>query len=373
GVVMTQLSVGSVMIGALGGMVGSITSQAFSGDGLNFGRILQAGALGALTAGVMAGTGLANLQGLQDLGRTIGTGGAVSMGQLGQVLEKIVERGVVSAAINTAVSGGSFGSALTNSMISDLGMVGAGAIGVASTDNTSMLAAGSPGYVLAHAGLGCALSAAKGTGCAGGAIGGATSAVLSPLVLGAIDPAHAPLDQGQVALLAAAATFAGGGLAGLAGQNAMAGATAAQNEALNNSADHWGQNKSEAQREQDELHKQQSKEKAQLGESSIVDEGDGVSVLSPNPMAFGGAKNTPGIQFGANDNQSYHTFRHVISGGYDATAVQNAVTGNLNSIGPSLPQGLYNGTVVVNGTTFNYAAFKLPDGTINVGRITPPR
>ncbi|MET1473619.1 MULTISPECIES: filamentous hemagglutinin N-terminal domain-containing protein [Burkholderia] len=372
GVVMTELSVGSVMIGALGGMVGSITSQAFSGNGLNFGKILQAGALGALTAGVMAGTGLANLQGLQDLGRTIGTGGAVSMGQLGQVLEKIVERGVVSAAINTAVSGGSFGSALANSMISDLGMVGAGAIGVAS-DNTSMLAVGSPGYVLAHAGLGCALSAAKGTGCAGGAIGGATSAVLSPLVLGAIDPAHAPLDQGQVALLAAAATFAGGGLAGLAGQNAMAGATAAHNEALNNSADHWGQNKSEAQREQDELHKQQSKEKAQLGESSIVDEGDGVSVLSPNPMAFGGAKNTPGIQFGANDNQSYHTFRHVISGGYDATAVQNAVTGNLNSIGPSLPQGLYNGTVVVNGTTFNYAAFKLPDGTINVGRITPPR
>ncbi|WP_227789714.1 MULTISPECIES: hypothetical protein [unclassified Burkholderia] len=89
-------------------------------------------------------------------------------------------------------------------------------------------------------------------------------------------------------MLAAVATFAGGGLAGLAGQNAMAGATAAQNEALNNTADHWGKNESEAQREQDELHKQQSKEKTQLGESSIVDEGNGVSVLSPNPLAFGG-------------------------------------------------------------------------------------
>ncbi|WP_244136841.1 VENN motif pre-toxin domain-containing protein [Burkholderia pyrrocinia] len=65
--------------------------------------------------------------------------------------------------------------------------------------------------------------------------------MLSPLVLGAIDPTHAPLDQGQLAVLAAVATFAGGGLAGLAGQNAMAGATAAQNEALNNSSagDHW--------------------------------------------------------------------------------------------------------------------------------------
>lgn len=119
--------------------------------------------------------------------------------------------------------------------------------------------------------------------------------MLSPLVLGAIDPAHAPLDQGQLAVLAAVATFAGGGLAGLAGQNAMGGATAAQNEALNNSADHWGKNESEAHREQDALHKQQSKEKAQLGEGSIVDEGDGVSVLSPNPVAFGGAKNSAGF------------------------------------------------------------------------------
>ncbi|WP_080418866.1 filamentous hemagglutinin N-terminal domain-containing protein [Burkholderia ubonensis] len=238
GVVMTQLSVGSVMIGALGGMVGSITSQVFSGSGLNFGQILQAGALGALTAGVMAGTGLGNLQQLQAVGRAIGNGTAVSLGQLGSALETIVERGVVMATINTAVSGGSFGSALANSMISDLGMVGAGAIGVASTDNTSMLAEGSPGYVLAHAGLGCALSAAKGTGCASGAIGGAVSAAFSPDVVKAIDPTGVPLDPGQQAALAAFATLAGGGLAGLAGQNAMAGATAAQNEALNNTGDH---------------------------------------------------------------------------------------------------------------------------------------
>ncbi|WP_160331237.1 DUF637 domain-containing protein [Burkholderia cenocepacia] len=234
GVVMTQLSVGSVMIGALGGMVGSITSQAFSGDGLNFGRILQAGALGALTAGVMAGTGLANLQGLQDLGRTIGTGGAVSMGQLGQVLEKIVERGVVSAAVNTAVSGGSFGSALTNSMISDLGMVGAGAIGVASTDNTSMLAAGSPGYVLAHAGLGCALSAAKGTGCASGAIGGAVSAMTANSIATAATGGQGVTDQGQLAAIVTATSLLGGAAAGLLGQNALAAMTAAQNETLNN-------------------------------------------------------------------------------------------------------------------------------------------
>lgn len=85
------------------------------------------------------------------------------------------------------------------------------------------------------------------------------------------------------------------------------------------------------------------------------------------------AEGNPTIQFGANENQSSHTFRHVISGGYDATAVQNAVTSDLNNIGASLPQGQYTGTIVVNGTTFNYSAYKLPSGTINVGRITPPR
>ncbi|WP_080401996.1 VENN motif pre-toxin domain-containing protein [Burkholderia ubonensis] len=64
------------------------------------------------------------------------------------------------------------------------------------------------------------------------------SAAFSPDVVKAIDPTGAPLDAGQQAALAAFATLAGGGLAGLAGQNAMAGATAAQNEALNNTGDH---------------------------------------------------------------------------------------------------------------------------------------
>ncbi|WP_156429743.1 VENN motif pre-toxin domain-containing protein [Burkholderia sp. FL-7-2-10-S1-D7] len=60
------------------------------------------------------------------------------------------------------------------------------------------------------------------------------SAALTPDVLRVIDPSGAALDQGQMAMLAAISTWAGGGFAGLAGQNAMAGAAAAQNEALNN-------------------------------------------------------------------------------------------------------------------------------------------
>ena len=74
-----------------------------------------------------------------------------------------------------------------------------------------------------------------------GAIGGAASAALSPLILGAIDPNHDPLTTGRTAALGAFATLVGGLSAGLAGANAQAGAQAGQNVALNNDAPHWGQ------------------------------------------------------------------------------------------------------------------------------------
>ena len=69
-----------------------------------------------------------------------------------------------------------------------------------------------------------------------GAIGGAASAALSPDFIKAMDPTGAPLSAGQQAALAGFATLLGGVTAGLAGQNAQAGALAAQNEALNNDA-----------------------------------------------------------------------------------------------------------------------------------------
>jgi filamentous hemagglutinin len=94
---------------------------------------------------------------------------------------------------------------------------------------------------LSHAVLGCAASAALGTGCAGGAIGGATSALLSPSVVSALDPSGAPLNATQTAIVAAIAILAGSVTAGLAGANAQAGATFAENEALNNSTLHPAQ------------------------------------------------------------------------------------------------------------------------------------
>jgi hypothetical protein len=119
--------------------------------------------------------------------------------------------------------------------LNDVAAIGAYEIGNVGNDPNSILAEGSVGYDLAHAALGCAISAAGGTGCAGGAIGGAASAMFSPDFIKAIDPTGAALDSGQLAALAGFATLLGGGLGALVGGNADGAATAAQNEAVNNS------------------------------------------------------------------------------------------------------------------------------------------
>ncbi|MXN77784.1 hypothetical protein GR157_23940 [Burkholderia sp. 4701] len=61
---------------------------------------------------------------------------------------------------------------------------------------------------------------------------------MTPYVASAITGGDPNVTSGQAAAIAAFATFAGGTLAGLAGQNAAAGALAAQNEAINNCLGH---------------------------------------------------------------------------------------------------------------------------------------
>ncbi|WP_256253459.1 two-partner secretion domain-containing protein [Burkholderia ubonensis] len=237
GIALSAMSLPMAMtVGALSAMAGSAAGQLASGGGLNFGQMLKSGMVGALTAGAFSALG-ASTQALQQIGGKLASS-TVAMSDVGQALKIIVERGVVSAGIGTVVYGGSFGEAFAHSVIADAGAVAATAIGTKFDVQNGHPDSNSIGYIASHAALGCAVSAADGTGCAGGAIGGAVSAAFSPDVVKAIDPTGAPLDPGQQAALAAFATLAGGGLAGLAGQNAMAGATAAQNEALNNTGDH---------------------------------------------------------------------------------------------------------------------------------------
>ncbi|WP_322064856.1 two-partner secretion domain-containing protein [Burkholderia ubonensis] len=212
-------------------MVASAMNQAFSDQGFSFGEVLKAGAVAYVTQGLISGLQL-NAIPMQTLGNSIASN-TVSTELILNGAAEIIGRGLVTATVDTVAYGGSFGSALKGSVVSDLAAVGASAIGQLGSNDFFGTGDGfKVGYVAAHAALGCAASAAGGTGCAGGAIGGATSAALAPMFDTALGGNTPP------AVLAAMTMIAGGGLAGALGQNAMAGATAAENETLNNYLNH---------------------------------------------------------------------------------------------------------------------------------------
>ncbi|WP_211343749.1 hypothetical protein, partial [Fulvimonas soli] len=67
----------------------------------------------------------------------------------------------------------------------------------------------------------------------------------------------------------------------------------------------------------------------------------------------------------------YHTFRHVEAVGLDREAVEAAVRRDLAPITDGMvPEKVLNREIDANGKSVTYSAYKLPDGTINVGRIT---
>ncbi len=76
------------------------------------------------------------------------------------------------------------------------------------------------------------------------------------------------------------------------------------------------------------------------------------------------------IRFGVDENQIYHTFRHVDELGLDRDAVSDAIQADLARQGPISPGANITRKVSVGGVTLEYRAFGLADGTVNVGRIT---
>ncbi|EHP37550.1 hypothetical protein OR16_42186, partial [Cupriavidus basilensis OR16] len=115
------------------------------------------------------------------------------------------------------------------SLVAQTAALGANSIGA----NTE---AGSFESIASHAALGCLAGAAGSGDCASGAIGGATSAIVAPLVggaLGVTTNADRESTVNQV-VVTAVAMLAGGGLAAVLGQDGLIAAGAAQNEALNN-------------------------------------------------------------------------------------------------------------------------------------------
>ncbi len=76
------------------------------------------------------------------------------------------------------------------------------------------------------------------------------------------------------------------------------------------------------------------------------------------------------IQFGNNPNQEYHTFRHTDELGLNRIDVRNAVETNLQLHSDLIQTGTpFSQTIVVNGQTVQYTAYRLPNGIINIGRI----
>ncbi|ASD81390.1 DUF637 domain-containing protein [Burkholderia gladioli] len=241
-----------VLSSAIAGIASSAAGQLVGTGKLNLGSAFEAGAIAAITAGLMngitysaesglgfttqpvtAGAGtqtLANLAGVKPVVGTVTnqatTAVTVDLGTRGLAM---LTGGVIDAGVGTAIRGGSFLDALKGSLVSEVSAAGANAIGDASVSG-SLVEAGTPGYWLAHAALGCASSAAMGTGCAGGAIGGAVSAGLNPIIdaNGNIPPA----------VLTAIETLVSGSVAGSLGFNVQGAVTAAQNETLNNWLNH---------------------------------------------------------------------------------------------------------------------------------------
>ena len=82
-----------------------------------------------------------------------------------------------------------------------------------------------------------------------------------------------------------------------------------------------------------------------------------------------------GVRFGKDENQKSHTVRHIIEEtSVNPDDVLDAIRDDLRPDLDQLPGGLTpDRTVTVDGVDFDYNVFKLPDGTFNVGRITPSR
>ena len=204
----------------LGAALSSLMNQADTGQ-FSLANLGKAVAVAYLTQGIDEGLGLDNFQSVGA--NLVSSDATVTLANLGNAALQIGEQSVVNAGISTAIQGGSFMTALKNNVLTDLAAVGANAIG-------TYLPSGTVSNVLAHAALGCASSAALGTGCAGGAVGGAASAALNPVIdsNGNMPPA----------VLAAVETLVSGSLADALGFNLQGAMTAAQNETLNNYLNH---------------------------------------------------------------------------------------------------------------------------------------
>ncbi|MGO4417033.1 DUF637 domain-containing protein, partial [Cupriavidus sp. KB_39] len=229
---------------AISATLSSMVSQVITTGSLNIGAALKAGAVSGLTAGLTQGAlGALNLSapGVSSFGDNIAKGNwAAVQANAGSYIQASIVRSAISAGVNTAVYGGSFGQAFAGGLVRDAAAVGANAVGVSApgigmpgSDPSTILT-----NVLGHALVACAAQSLSGGDCAGGAIGGAASAIAAPLIRDEVyagsDAVRYSDDAVRQALTVGLATLIGGAAGALLGADVTSAGLAAQNEAINN-------------------------------------------------------------------------------------------------------------------------------------------
>jgi hypothetical protein len=79
------------------------------------------------------------------------------------------------------------------------------------------------------------------------------------------------------------------------------------------------------------------------------------------------------ITIGRDPNQIYHAFRHIDRIGLDRSAVQEAILNDLKQVAAEIIPHNPPRQIKVNGNDIEYFPHRLPDGSINVGRIHGPK
>ncbi|HEY0199868.1 MAG TPA: RHS repeat-associated core domain-containing protein [Rhodanobacter sp.] len=77
------------------------------------------------------------------------------------------------------------------------------------------------------------------------------------------------------------------------------------------------------------------------------------------------------VSIGKNENQISHAFRYVDNLGLDRGAVTDAIQSQLSTARDEIVPGLNKFSTEIDGVGVDYHAYQLPDGSVNVGRITP--
>lgn len=282
--------------GLIAGTLSSMVSQLILTGSLNMGAALKAGVVSGVTAGLTQGAlGALNLgnAGVTSIGDNIAKGSWDAVqSNLGNYVQASVVRSAISAGVNTVAYGGSFGQAFANGLVRDAAAVGANAIGVTLPGigtvgaDTSTILANAAGHAL----LGCAAQSLTGGDCAGGAVGGAASALAAPLIRDAVyaDSSAAKYsdDLNRLAATVGLASLIGGAAGALLGTNATSAALAAQNESLNNATS--GDVKKPGP--PDDIRKMLEQERRAFGQRPTVKGPGGAEVVAPSPLVLGGAR-----------------------------------------------------------------------------------